>query len=185
MADGIFYNDLRDPAINSDIASVTLSSTNKALYPVSNFPVLGGNYFGRIGKKMRIRLFGRGTTGATPGNGQWALLFGTGADNNGTTIASNTATALAANQTNISWWAEFYIHCRATGSSGTLFATGLAHMQALASAAPATWMIPTTAPAVSGSIDLTQANIVSVQFNRSGSTAETLQVHDMEVIAMN
>jgi hypothetical protein len=46
-------------------------------------------------------------------------------------------------------------------------------------------MLPASAPAVSGAVDLTAANIISVQFLRSGSTAETMQVHDMEVIALN
>jgi hypothetical protein len=42
--------------------------------------------------------------------------------------------------------------------------------------------IPASAAAVSGGVDLTAANIISVQFKRSGSTAETMQVHDMEVV---
>ncbi len=41
------------------------------------------------------------------------------------------------------------------------------------------------APAVSGSCDLTAFLILSVQALRSGSTAETMQVHDLEVIALN
>ena len=55
--DGAFYNDLRDPHIFADVATVTLATTLKALYPPSNFPVLGGQYFARPGKKVRIRLF--------------------------------------------------------------------------------------------------------------------------------
>ncbi len=75
MADGLFYNDLREPFIASDIAAVTLAATAKALYTPSNFPVLGGQYFSGIGKKLRIRLFGRMTTGATPGNGSFNILY--------------------------------------------------------------------------------------------------------------
>jgi hypothetical protein len=183
MADGLFYNDMREPFIGADITAVTLAATNKALYPVSNFPVLGGQYFSRIGKKLRIRLFGRMTTGATPGNGQFALLYGTGADANGVVIASSAAFALTANQTNVSWMVDLLVHCRSIGSAGTLFATGHALFNE-AVAAPHV-LIPASAPAVSGACDLTAALIMSVQFNRSGSTAETMQVHDMEVIAMN
>jgi hypothetical protein len=38
---------------------------------------------------------------------------------------------------------------------------------------------------VSGSCDLTAANILSIQANRSGSTAETMQIHQMFVTALN
>lgn len=183
MADGLFYNDLREPFIASDITAVTLAATNKALYPVSNFPILGGQYFSRIGKKMLIRLFGRMTTGNTPGNLTLAVLYGTGADANGVSVCASAATALTASQTNLSWWAEFFIHCRSTGSAGTLFGTGRAKFNEALIAAEL--MIPASAPAVSAACDLTSALILSVQALRSGSTAETMQVHDMEVIAMN
>src|SRR4051794_25237822 len=103
MSDGLFYNDLREPFMTADVTAVTLASTNKALYPASNFPVLGGQYWARIGKAMRLRVFGRITTAATPGNGQFALYYGSGADATGTILASSAAVALSANQTNLSW----------------------------------------------------------------------------------
>ena len=186
MADGLFYNDLREPFIGTDIASVTLASTDKALYPASNFPVLGGQYFTRIGKKLRIRLFGRITTAATPGNLTWDIYYGNGADANGTILASSAAVALQASQTNLSWMMETTVHCRSIGSAGTLFCTGWSLFNVavvLSTAQPV--LIPASAPVVSAGVDLTAANIISVQFKRSGSTAETMQVHDMEVIAMN
>jgi hypothetical protein len=183
MADGLFYNDLREPAISADVSAVTLATTLKALYPASNFPVLGGQYFARVGKKMKIRVFGRLTTGATPGNLVISLLYGTGADANGVTIVSSAATALSINQTNVSWMAEFYVHCRSTGNAGTLFATG--HALLNEGAITPHLLIPGTAPAVSGACDLTAALILSVQASRSGSTAETMQVHDLEVTALN
>jgi hypothetical protein len=186
MSDGLFYNDLREPFIGADITGVTLAATAKAIYPASNFPVLGGQYFSRIGKKMRIRLFGRMTTVLTPGNGSWDIYYGTGADANGVILASSAALALTASQTNLSWWLEVFVHCRSIGSVGTLFCTGRwgANVAVLANTLqPA--LIPASAPAVSGSCDLTAANIISCQFKRSGSTVETMQVHDMEVIALN
>src|SRR5262245_35504479 len=103
MADGIYVNDLRTPFISGDIAAVTLATTDKALYPVGNFPVLPGNYFSFIGKKVKISMFGRITTSATPGNLNWDVYYGTGADANGTILASSAAVALQANQTSLSW----------------------------------------------------------------------------------
>lgn len=187
MADnGQFFNDLREPFISTDQAAVTLSTTAKALYTASAFPVLGGQYFARPGKKLRIRLFGRMTTGATPGNGSFNVYYGTGADANGVAIMTGTPVALVANGTNLSWMCEIYVHCRTTGSAGTLFCTGFALFNIgllLSTVAP--MLLPASAPAVSAACDLTAANIISVQFLRSGSTAETMQVHDMEVVALN
>ena len=186
MADGLFYNDLREPFTAADIAAVTLAATNKALYPVSNFPVLGGQYFARIGKKIRIRLFGRITTVLTPGNISFGVYYGTGADANGVLLASTVAAALVASQTNIAWMIEVFVHCRSIGNAGTLFATGKASFNPLVVASTAQpLLLPGAAPVVSGACDLTAALVISVQALRSGSTAETMQVHDMEVVALN
>lgn len=184
--DGAFYNDLREPFIAADITAVTLAATNRALYPVSNFPALGGQYFARPGKALRIKLFGRITTVLTPGNLTLGVYYGTGADANGVLLASSAAVALVASQTNISWEAELDVHCRSIGATGTLFVTGRAHFNPAVIASTAQpIMIPASAPVVSGSCDLTAANIISVQALRSGSTAETMQVHNLQVIALN
>jgi len=186
MADGLFYQDTREPFISVDIPAVTLAATNKALYPVSNFPVLGGQYFARPGKKLHIVLFGRMTTVLTPGNLTLGVLYGTGADANGVVLASSAAVALVASQTNMSWQLDVMVYCRTTGSTGTLFATGVFQCNpALIASTAQPLMIPATAPVVSGSCDLTAANIISLQALRSGSTAETMQVHDMKVVAVN
>jgi hypothetical protein len=185
MADGLFYNDLRMPIITADVASVTLSTTAKALYPASAFPVLGGGYFGYVGKKMRIKLFGRITTAATPGNGQWNIFWGSGADNTGTSLATSATFALTASQTNLSWCAEFSVYCRAMGASGALMCTGWSLFNnGVAATSVQPVLIPASAPA-QVTADTTANNIISVQFLRSGSTAETMQVHDLDVIAMN
>lgn len=186
MADGLFYNDLREPFIAADLAAVTLAATAKALYTPSAFPILGGQYFARQGKKLKIRLFGRMTTGATPGNGSFNVYYGNGADANGVALMAGAPVALTASQTNLSWEVEIYVHCRATGSAGTLFCTGKARFNVgLIASTLQPILLPASAPAVSGACDLTAALIISVQYLRSGSTAETMQVHDMEVSALN
>jgi hypothetical protein len=186
MADGLFYQDTREPFIGADIAAVTLAATAKALYPVSNFPVLGGQYFSRIGKKLHVVLFGRMTTVLTPGNLTIVVYYGTGADANGVIICQSAAVALIASQTNLSWQADIMVHARSLGATGTLFGCGTFQCNpALIASTAQPLMIPASAPAVSGSCDLTAANIISVQALRSGSTAETMQVHDMKVVAVN
>lgn len=186
MADGLFYNDLREPFIASDVPAVTLAATAKALYTPSFFPVLGGQYFSRVGKKLAIRLFGRMTTALTPGNGSFNVYYGTGADANGVLLMTGTPVALSASQTGLSWQAEIHVHCRSTGSVGTLFCDGKAHFNVgLIASTLQPIMLPASLPAVSGACDLTAANIISVQYLRSGSTVETMQVHDIEVTALN
>lgn len=184
MADGLFYHDLREPFIAADQGAVTLASTDKALYTPSAFPVLGGQYFARVGKKMHIRAFGKITTAATPGNGTIDIYWGNGTDANGTIIASSAAQTLVASQTNISWMIELWISCRTTGSAGGLFCDGRAQF-GTAVIAVGTFLLPASAAAVTGSLDLTVANIISLQFKRSGSTAETMAVQDLEVNALN
>jgi len=183
--DGAFYQDLRAPF---DIgatppSSVTLATTDKALYTTSEFAAFGSGYWW-VGKKLRIHLVGKATTGATPGNGTFDIYWGTGADANGTILASSAATAMAANQSNITWDIELIVECTVRGSSGKLLVTGKAFLNGLLST-NVPMPIPATSPAASSAIDLTAANILSVQFKRSGSTAETMQVLQMEVQPLN
>lgn len=182
MTDGNFYQDTRYPHIYQNPASVSLLSTNKALYPASQFTTLGSNYW-RIAKKLRVEVFGRITTVVTPGNGQFAVYWGSGADATGTILQSTTAAALTANQTNLSWFGAFKTYCTAEGTSGTLFTTGwfIFNESVLASKQ----FMPASAAATSATLDITTASILSLQFNRSGSTAETMQLHDMDISSYN
>ncbi len=183
MADGLFYNDIREPFVTVAPGAVTLAATNKALYTASQFPVLGGQYFSRPGKKLKIRLFGKVTTAATPGNGLFVVYYGTGADANGVALMTGTAAALVASQTNASWEVEVIVTCITTGATGTLFCTG--HATFAENVQVAHQLLPASAPVVSAACDLTAALIISVQYQRSGSTAETMQVVEMEVTALN
>lgn len=184
--DGAFYNDLREPFISADQAAVTLATTDKALYPAGAFPFLGGQYWVRVGKKIRIRAFGKITTVLTPGNGTFDIYYGSGVDATGTIIASSGTVALTASQTNLSWEIDIKVHARTLGAAGTLFCTGKAHFNnAVIASTLQPLLIPASAAVASGAVDLTAANIISIQFKRSGSTAETMTVQDLEVIALN
>lgn len=182
--DGQFYNDLRAPFVIADVASVTLAATNKGLIPIANIPAQGKDYWW-AGKKVRLRAFGRITTAATPGSLTLAVLYGTGADANGTSIVASAAQTLIASQTSLSWELDLVIHCRTPGATGGLFGSGHAHFNTAVIAA-GTFLLPASLAAVSASVDLTVAsNVLSLQALRSGSTAETMQVHDLEMIALN
>jgi hypothetical protein len=178
-----FFRDTREPHFLSPLTAVTLAATDKALYPKDNFPSLGEKYFSRPTKKLRLRFFGLITTAATPGNLVLKLYYGTGADANGIVIASTAAVALIANQANKNWMAEFYVRCITIGSAGTLAANGEAGFEpAVIASTNQPLMMPNT---VSAAVDLTAALIISLQANRSGSTAETMTITDMEVESLN
>jgi hypothetical protein len=174
-----------DPLVNADEAAVTLASTYKAIIPAARINI-GTQFFNKAGRRLRIRAFGKITTGATPGNGQIGILFGTGADANGVNVVQSAAFALIANQTNLSWNSEIYIHVRSLGAAGTLFGTGWIEFNpAVVASTAQPLMIPASAAAVSSSVDLTGTLIPSLQFLRSGSTAETITVQDYDISPMS
>lgn len=183
--DGPFWVDLRAPHISADIAAVTLSTTAKGIVPIANLPILGSNYFGYVGKIIRMRIWGRMSTGATPGNITAAIYWGTGADANGTVIATTAATALSASQTNLTWEWDIAVRCRALGATGSLIGHGMfnANVGLVASTLQPV-MMPASAPAAV-TVDLTQNFVLSPQVLRSGSTAESIQVHEFTYEALN
>lgn len=182
-ADAGFYHDSRQPIMVADQAAVTLAATDKALYTAGAFPPLGSGYFSFAGKKLHIRAFGKITTAATPGNGTVDIYFGSGADATGTILVSSAAQTLVASQTNISWSIECWITCRTIGATGSLFAQGTCQF-GTAVIAVGTFLLPASA-AAAVTVDTTSSNIISVQFKRSGSTAETMTCQDIEVSALS
>jgi len=135
---------------------------------ISRFLV--GQYFARIGKKLKNQAFRRMTTGATPGNLVFDIYYGTGGAANGTLLASSlSTTALVASKTNLSWMLETTVHCRSIGATGLCFAPGMQLMNVgLVLSNCSANLIPDSAAVVSGACDLTAANIISVQAKRSG-----------------
>lgn len=175
-----------DPLVVADEAAVTLATTYKALMPAARYSGLGTQFFNKTGRRLRIRAFGKITTALTPGNGQIGILWGTGADNNGVNVVQSAAFALIASQTNLSWNAEFYIHSRSLGATGTLFGTGWIEFNlGVVASASQPLMIPPSAAVVSAACDLTGTLLPSLQFLRSGSTAETMTVQDYDISPMS
>lgn len=185
MADGLFYNDLREPFLGADGGIITMAATAKAIYTASQFPVLGAAYFNRPGKMLVIQLWLKMVLAGTPGNFSFNVHWGTGADANGTLICvAGTPVALTASVTKCGY-VEVTVRCLTTGSTGTLQATGFSHWDpAIIASTLQPILFPTAGAAASGSLDLTAANIVSVQVLQSG-TAGTIQIQQMKVVAMN
>lgn len=180
---GSFFHDTKPPWIIADPASVTLSTTDKALYGAQHIAAFGGTGYWWAGKKVGLRVFGRTTTAATPGNYTYSLYWGSGADATGTIVAASKAGVAIASQTNLCWMYQVEIDCRAIGSSGSLLCAGFVlHDEAVMAAK---LPVPASAPAAV-TVDLTSvSNILSLQLKRSGSTAETAQVHQISLSPLN
>jgi hypothetical protein len=186
MADGLFYVDTRAPHISADIGPVTIAAANKALIPLGNIPILGGNYFSWVGKAIRMRLWGRWSTAASPGTQTFSLLWGTGADANGTAILTSQVITPIASLVNTSWRFEGIIRCRSLGSSGSLMAHGLFEFlnSLTLTTAAVEYMCPATALAAV-TVDLTASNVISPQMLATTSTTNTMTVHDVIYEALN
>lgn len=182
-ADGLFYRDLREPHIIADEAAITLATTQKALWAPAR-TILPANYW-RPGKVVKLTAFGAFTSAATPGNGTPAAGYGAG--DAPTPIVSGVARALIASVTNITWTAWAYMEMR--GSAGVAQAAriwgafiGDLAMQ-LSTAQPN--LFPASAPA-NVSIDTTVGtNAFTLQYARSGSTAETMTTTGLLFEALN
>lgn len=185
--DGPFWVDLRAPHMDADVASVTLSTTNKAIIPVANLPPLGSNYFGYRGKAVRMRIWGQMTAVATPGNLGLGLYWGNGTDANGTNIlnvAASAASALTAG-TALSWEWDIFIRCRAMGATGSLIAHGMFNANpSLIAASLQPLLLPASA-AAAVTCDLTANNVISPQLAASGSAGTAVVVHEYTFEAMN
>jgi hypothetical protein len=183
--DGAFYIDSRAPHASADAPQVTLIATNVALVPIANLPILGSNYFNYVGKACRLTMLGRFSSVATPGTVTFSLLWGSGASNVGTVLASTAALTLVASQTNITWQAQFWVRCRALGATGSLIVTGTMNINPVLVASTAQpIMIPASAPAPV-TVDLTAANVLSPQALCTTATTNTVTVHEFLFESLN
>jgi Spy/CpxP family protein refolding chaperone len=187
------YHETRNPITQtSDYSTITLSTTAKSIMsvttdlPGSPLQVQQQGYW-QIGKKWQVRMFGKATTAATPGNLTIEIRHQTGAtvgDAGGTILATSGAVAMAASKTNASWFMDFTIESRAQiGTAQGLFAKGWFSTDpttALVASTALPIFIPTTA-AAAVNVDTTLASYINVQWKRSGSTAETVTVQDLQV----
>ncbi len=183
--DGAFYQDMREPFFVTDITATAITTTASVIYTAAQFPPLGANYFNRPGKMLKIRLWLKIAATTTPGNISFNVHWGTGAAANGTLICVAGTPVAMANVTK-GLYLEVTVRCLTAGSTGTLEATGWAICDpALVASTLQPMMIPTAGAAASASLDLTAANVVSVQMLASGTGGTTAQMQQMEVVACN
>jgi hypothetical protein len=183
MAMSTYLETLR-PWVQADESPVTLGATNVALVPTARYAGMGTQFFDTYGKKLRLRAAGKMTTSTSPGNLTLALLWGTNANANGTSLVASAAQTLIASQTNITWSLDVYVHCRGTGATGSLFAMGSAVFGA-AIIAVRSFDMPASAAAAVGSLDLTGSNVPSLQALVSSGSSITMTVQDFSITSVN
>lgn len=190
------YHETRYPITQTaDYSTITLATTSKSIMsvtadlPGSPLQVPAQGYW-QIGKKWHVRMTGKVTTAATPGNLTVEIRYQTGSavtDAGGTILATSGAVALAASKTNAMWFMDFTIESRAQiGTAAGLFAKGYLitdQVTGLLTSSLQPLFIPATA-AAAVNVDTTLASYINVQWKRSGSTAETVTVQDIQVNAI-
>ena len=192
MAEGINYVDSKAPFGSAAFSTISLSTTSLQIVPAVTYSPTGGTSYWWPGKRLRVLVFGTLTTAATPGNFTAEIRLAT-SDAGGTILATSTAEAMAANKTTVSFTLDSYVQCHAVQSgaaaTGKLFAWGVFNTDPQGALFTTTAhnpiFLPATAPAETASLDLTVASGISIQFKRSGSTAETVTVQDYIFQALN
>lgn len=188
------YHETRNPyKQTADYAAVTLLTTSLSVLPITTVLIGSSMQFPAgywdLGKKVHFRLFGKATTVLTPGN--WTLEIrhqtGTPTDAGGTILATSAATAFTASKTGLPWFMDFTVEARAAiGTTAPLFAKGWFMSDgtgALITAPGNPIFLPASLPAAVN-VDTTLASTIHVDVKRSGSTAETVAVHDFQVNAL-
>lgn len=186
------YHETRDPTTQTaDYTTITLAATSKAIMSpaadLTGSALEFGKGYWKIGKKWHCRMWGKATTVLTPGNLTIEIRHQAAqpvTDAGGTILATSGAVALAASKTNASWFMDFTVEARGgPGTAAGLFAKGEFRTDAVTALVASTVQpifIPATA-AVAVNVDTTLAGTINIQWKRSGSTAETVTVQDLQV----
>lgn len=157
-------------------ASIATISPNAATNPPITF---GANTL-FPGAAIRCTGYGRFSTTGTP-TLNIGLYSGGSA---GTALATTGAITTTSGVTNVPWWAQFLVVCRAIGTSGTLFTQGFVHGisgTVGVSVVPA----PASAPAVA-TVDTTAAKSLDLTATWGTSSASnTITCHSWVVEALN
>jgi hypothetical protein len=158
--------------------------------PTPSRIILPNNYF-YVGKKLRIVMQGRISNAVTtPGTARFDVRMGP----SGTIIVFDTG-AMNLNvvaKTNVPWWLEIVLPCRAvgTGTSSNFFGFGQFQSEAVVGSPANTaggngsLIAPVGAPAVGGGFDNTAANALDMFFTQTVATG-SMTVHNYQVEALN
>lgn len=172
------------PLVTAAADGPTLTSAAAAsCLPTGAKCLLDGGFFDAPGKQLQIKASGRiSCVVTTPGTARFDVRLG------GTVVFDGLAVPLnIVAKTNVGWYLEVLLTCRAIGSSGNLIGQGKWTSQASigapgdATAAPGSFLLPyNSAPAVGGNFDTTAAQTLDLFFTQTVGTG-SLTLHQYEV----
>jgi len=175
---------------NVDGAALTASTTpTSILHATAKLP-LPPNFF-RIGKVIKLTAQGRVSTVTTPGT--LTLDIRMGPTSNIIVANGGAMTLNATAKTNVPWWMEWILTCRAVGNStaanlmhqGTWTSEAVVGSSAPSAGGAGTHMLPNAAPAVGTGFDSTASMIVDLFATWGTNNANSIQVHQYKVEDLN
>ena len=169
--------------------AITNNTTQASIIPAAAKFTLRANFF-QVGKELKINARGRvSNVATTPGTLLFQVLFGA------TAVYNNASAAMNLNivaKTDVTWWLEIIMTCRAIGATANLMGIGQWSSESVVGSPANTaggngsLMIPTSAPAVGSNFDSTVAQTVDLQAKFSVATATTsIQLHQYRLEALN
>lgn len=179
----------QETLITSQIDGGTLTAAAAAsCIPAAAKYTLPSNFFSSLGKQLLIRASGRvSTLITTPGTMRFDVRFG------GTVVFDSLAILpdTVAAHTNVGWFLEILLTCRAIGTSANLMGQGMLTTEDLLGV-PATApkgvlsaILPwNSAPAVGTNFDSTTSQVVDMFFTQTVATG-SLICHQYSLIALN
>jgi hypothetical protein len=182
---GIFNNQVA----SSDSTADTSTAETSILHPSSVITTPVDYLY--IGKCLRIKAFGRFSTGATPGTMRWILRYG--AVGSGTILLDTTATTPIVSLTNAIWTLDGTVVCRAigNGTNGSVFAiatlTGPFSVVGGGGNEPGPFLFGsagTTVPAAVG-VDTTSATAWNLSVIMSTASGDSITTHLFVLEEMN
>jgi len=176
-------------AQQADGTALTASTTpTSIIHPAAKTTLPAGNFFAP-GKSLLVRIGGRmSNIVTTPGTLTIDVRFGS--------VIVWTSQALPLNvvaKTNVSWWADIDLVCRAIGqsTSANMMGIGLFTSESVigspanSAGGSGALFMPATAPAVGTGFDSTAAQTVDVFATWSLNNANSIQTHMYELWAKN
>lgn len=180
------YNQVLATA-QGDGSTLTAAAAASCLPPQARF-TLPANFFTYVGQALRIVASGRiSSVITTPGTARFDIRFGSNVVADSQAILLDTVAA----HTNVGWYLEFLLTCRAVGTSANLMQSGIwvcEDILGVPASAPKgvlTALLPwATPPAVGSNFDSTATQTVDMFFTQTVATGSlTLHQYALEWIA--
>lgn len=171
----------------TDGTALTAAARATAIPAAARF-TLPANYFSYIGKAIRVKASGRiSSIITTPGTARFDVSFGANVVADSQAILLDTVAA----HTNVGWYLEFLLTCRAIGTTANLMQSGIfvcediLGVPATAPKGVLTALLPwNAAPAVGANFDSTTSQTIDFFFTQTAATG-SLTVHQYCVEALN